>query len=250
VVVLFHQIPSSSLMYVPLMSRLLDRGLSSIAPDFPGFGDSPRWASQPSLLMIAEAVFELLDFLDAERVTLFGHHSGASMAVQMAALNPDRVDAIILSGTPLLSSGQQERLVQGLLELETLENEPKRSLIQSRIAAKAAGVSERVIDREVDMALDAGSEYLKGYQMVFDHPLASQLEALDLPGTTIMGEYDSLNFVQRGVEALLPEWAHHGVPGAGTYLCETHAGVLADILQRSAFPVDEKARTRRGSGRS
>ena len=46
----------------------------------------------------SRAMLVLLDGLEIERANLVGHHDGAIMAVEVAAMDPGRVDRIVLNG--------------------------------------------------------------------------------------------------------------------------------------------------------
>ena len=53
-----------------------------------GFGDSDSPAGEPSIELWAEGAFALLDALDEPRAAIVGHHTGAAIAVEMAASVP------------------------------------------------------------------------------------------------------------------------------------------------------------------
>ena len=82
-------------------------GTPALLVDLPGFGASPpppaAWGSRD----YAELLAPVLD--DGEPWTLVGHSFGGRVAVQLAALRPERVRALVLTGVPLLrgpSSGR------------------------------------------------------------------------------------------------------------------------------------------------
>ncbi len=54
-----------------------------------GILDSP--AGEPSIELWAEGAFALLDALEEPRAAIVGHHTGAAIAVEMAASRPARV---------------------------------------------------------------------------------------------------------------------------------------------------------------
>ena len=75
--------------------------LPGISIDLPGFGASPvpdgPWGSPE----YATAVLPLLDELAEPRVVV-GHSFGGRVAVQLAAMAPQRVGALVLTGVPLV----------------------------------------------------------------------------------------------------------------------------------------------------
>jgi len=76
-------------------------GLASIALDLPGFGASPapqeRWTS----LDFAQAVLPVLDEA-RDPVIIVGHSHGGRVAVELAAMAPERVAGLVLIGAPLI----------------------------------------------------------------------------------------------------------------------------------------------------
>ncbi len=67
-----------------------------IAPDQRGHGLSGKPVSRYTAEEMAEDAVALLDFLGIERVILVGHSMGARVAGHLAALYPERVDALAL----------------------------------------------------------------------------------------------------------------------------------------------------------
>jgi pimeloyl-ACP methyl ester carboxylesterase len=70
-----------------------------VAPDFPGFGRSPRTPAQPDVRYYAEGVRNLLDRLGLERVVLGGVSMGGYVAFECMRLFPERVSALVLANT-------------------------------------------------------------------------------------------------------------------------------------------------------
>lgn len=80
-------------------TRYLGRhGIAAYAPDLPGHGDSAGTALT-SVPAIAGWIFDLMDALGVARATLAGHSMGSLIALEAAALAPDRVTGIQLLGT-------------------------------------------------------------------------------------------------------------------------------------------------------
>ncbi|HUQ39710.1 MAG TPA: alpha/beta hydrolase [Acidimicrobiales bacterium] len=76
-------------------------GLDALAVDLPGFGASPEPPEPWGGAEYAAAVAPLLDDL-ASPVVILGHSFGGQVAVHLAARHPDRVGALVLTGTPLV----------------------------------------------------------------------------------------------------------------------------------------------------
>ena len=94
---LLHQTPRSVDEFAEVLP-LLARHRRVIALDTPGYGCSDRVAGQPTVTDYAEAAFAVLDALGVGRVVPVGHHTGAVIAVEMAAAQPGRIERVVLSG--------------------------------------------------------------------------------------------------------------------------------------------------------
>jgi lipase len=79
----------------PLLAR--DHGFRVLAPDAPGFGDSPRLPDKryqlPPLVDLARS---LLDALRLDRVVWVGSSWGATVGVHVAGSHPERIEALVL----------------------------------------------------------------------------------------------------------------------------------------------------------
>jgi pimeloyl-ACP methyl ester carboxylesterase len=107
-VLLLHQTPRSWDEYRDVLP-LLGRDFRAIAMDTLGFGDSSRAIGQPSIELWAQAAFALLDALEAPRTAIVGHHTGAAIAVEMAASAPERVNALVLSACPFVDAARRAK---------------------------------------------------------------------------------------------------------------------------------------------
>jgi pimeloyl-ACP methyl ester carboxylesterase len=75
-----------------------------LATDRPGNGDTPALPiAQPEIADYAHAEFAFLDELGLGTVDLYGSHTGACVAVEMAIQAPDRVRRVVLDGIALFS---------------------------------------------------------------------------------------------------------------------------------------------------
>jgi len=101
--VTLHASPGSSRQLVPLIADLASEA-HVIAPDTPGNGDSPAlFDREPVIVELAEAMERFLDAMDLDRVDLYGSHTGASVAAELAILAPHRVRSVVLDGVSWLT---------------------------------------------------------------------------------------------------------------------------------------------------
>lgn len=96
--VLVHGHPFSRRMWAPQLDSLSD-AFRVIAPDLPGYGESPPRGSIVTMRELADAVVELLDALDVEHATVAGLSMGGLVAMELGLGSPDRVDGLVLAAT-------------------------------------------------------------------------------------------------------------------------------------------------------
>ncbi len=108
-VVLLHQTPRSVDEFAEVIPILATQ-LRVIAVDNPGYGASDIPPRQPTVEEYADTVVALLDHLEIPQATLVGHHTGAILAVDVAARYPDRVDRLVLSGPHYMDAEMRELL--------------------------------------------------------------------------------------------------------------------------------------------
>jgi pimeloyl-ACP methyl ester carboxylesterase len=95
---LLHAFPLNGKMFEPQMGAL-SATRRVIAPDFPGFGRSPRTPAQPDVGYYAGCVRTLLDRLEIPRVVLGGVSMGGYVAFECVRSFPERISGLILANT-------------------------------------------------------------------------------------------------------------------------------------------------------
>ena len=99
-VLLLHQTPRSWKEYAEVLP-LLGARRRAIAMDTVGFGDSSALPpGGDSIEAWADAALALLDALDIQQVHIVGHHTGATVATEMAVRAPERARSVVLSSAP------------------------------------------------------------------------------------------------------------------------------------------------------
>ncbi len=96
--VLVHGHPFSRRMWAPQLETLSDE-LHVIAPDLPGYGESPPAGGITRMRDLADAVLGLLDALEIERATVAGLSMGGLVAMELGLGDPERVDGLVLAAT-------------------------------------------------------------------------------------------------------------------------------------------------------
>jgi pimeloyl-ACP methyl ester carboxylesterase len=131
---LLHGFPSSSAQYQQLMERLEDR-YHVIAPDYPGFGQSPPLSGTTTFDRVADVIDGFTDRARLERFSLYLFDFGSPVGFRLATRRPERVQGLVLQNGNAYEAGlgpkmqalkpywedrsANEAAVRGLLELET-----------------------------------------------------------------------------------------------------------------------------------
>jgi len=106
--VFLHQTASSSAMWEQIMQRLEGR-CHMVALDTPGFGGSyDPGVVAPDIGYYRDAFLEALAGLGLEEFHLCGHHTGACVAVDIAARHPRRVLSLAIFGPVQLTAAERE----------------------------------------------------------------------------------------------------------------------------------------------
>ena len=109
-VVLLHRTPVNSSGFTAVLEMLAENGVSAIALDTPGFGESFMPQGTPDAADYGRWLFEAVDALGLERFHLAAHHTGTHFAVELAGLAGQRVLSLTLSGVMIADEDERARL--------------------------------------------------------------------------------------------------------------------------------------------
>ncbi len=240
-IVLLHQTPSDSAMYESLMAQLADP-FDVVALDTPGFGMSDPLpatrgrgrsaeANAFDLAHVAAALHAAACTLSGDTFLLFGHHTGAAIALQMADDYPASVRALALSGPCLLSAELAARLRSNrwMPEMDTAGD--FLATLWRRLREKDPDSPLAIAQRELAAALRAGSLYDAAYVAVAGAHTEAQLRRVGCPLWLCGGTDDTLYAAFQAACALRPDASLLEISGGRSYACEQQAAVLADSLR-------------------
>jgi len=230
---LLHQSPSSSAMYQALMQLLADR-YQVFAPDTPGFGNSDPLPVAQHALQIADyasAIHGFCDALGLDGCYVFGHHTGAAVAVQLEHDYPGTAQAMALSGPTLLSDEQKIALPQLAGPLPADARGSHVQALWQRLRDKDPEAPLPLTQRELLSALACGASYQASYQAVTRQDFANQLPAIACPVLVFAGDEDPLYAAVEPTLALLQNGYTVSLSGGErTYVCERQADTVAAVL--------------------
>ncbi len=115
-VVLIHSSPTHAGYLVPHMRLLADR-FTCIAFDTPGFGLSdPLPGKTLRVEDLSGAIADNMAALQLPACPVFGTHTGAAIALSLAAHRPERVTALVLDGVPIFTQDEQRAIFTDYFE--------------------------------------------------------------------------------------------------------------------------------------
>ena len=185
-ILLLHQTPRSWDEYRDVLP-LLGRDFRAIAMDTLGFGDSDAPAGDPSIELWAEAAFALLDALGEPRAAVVGHHTGTVIAVEMAALAPARVGALVLSACPFVDVARRARH-EGMRVIDDVETRTDGSHLTELWARRQPFYPPDDIDllqRFMVDALRSGAMAAEGHRVVNRYRMEDRLGHIHCPTLVI-----------------------------------------------------------------
>jgi pimeloyl-ACP methyl ester carboxylesterase len=201
-----------------------------IALDTPGFGQSFTPEQPFTISFCAGVLHEALQNLGVAECDLFGHHTGAAIAVQIAHQHPGLAQRLVLSGPPLLSAEQKAALTAGLKPFAIAPDGSHFSAVWERLRQRDPALPLDLVHRETLLTLTAAERAQQTYQAVFAQDFAGQLAALDIPVLVMAGEHDTLRSSLEPAFAQLRHGQMHAIPGGTTYVCDRDPQAVADII--------------------
>lgn len=244
--VMLHASPGSSKMIEKVIAAMGDSRWV-IAPDTLGNGDSmPPEGDTPEIADYAAAVIGTMDRLDLQAVDLYGTHTGARMATEIALAYPGRVRKVILDGFGLYTPDDLDEI----LKIYAPEVVPDQ--IGGHVMWAWHFIRDQYIyfpwfkkQKENRVPIDLPSadflqikfvEVLKGlttyhksYRAAFRYSMADQVPKITQPTMITFGETDLVYPVFEAASKLLPGADCRSLPGVTTpeNLAETASAFAA-----------------------
>jgi pimeloyl-ACP methyl ester carboxylesterase len=186
-ILLLHQTPRSWDEYREVLP-LLGRKFRAIAMDTVGFGDStPLPAGLDSIEAWAQAAHELMEALGHRRAVVVGHHTGAAVAIEMAASRPERVQALVLSAAPLVDAARRAAAPGKRVIDEAAVQSDGRHLLELWAMRQPYYPQDRadLLERFMIDALKAGPRAAEGHRVVGRYEMERRLPLLRCPTLVI-----------------------------------------------------------------
>ncbi len=227
---MIHASPSSAINLVPIMKELAV-SRRCIAPDTLGNGDSaPPEHDAPDMDYYGDSVARVLDAMKIDKVDVYGSHTGAHIACELAIRHPARVRRVVFDGIGMFSAEDKKDVLANyapemkpdafgthlvwawnfvrdqVLHFPYYRRVPEFRRTEANMPSPEA---LQVIVTEVIKAL---TTYHKGYRAAFRHADRERIPLMTQPLFGMASEDDSLvagvddvfKLAQKGTKGTLP----------------------------------------------
>lgn len=211
---------------------LADAGYLAIAPDLPGYGDSPT-VTPYTMAALADAVVALVESVGAARTVLVGHSMGGMVAQEVVATRPGLVHALVLSGTsPAFGKPdgdwQRRFLTERLAPLDAGQGMAALAPGLARGMAAPDADPQRVARCADVMARVPEATYRAALHAIVGFDRRADLPRLAVPTLCLAGECD------RNASPAVMQRMAQAIPGA-EYRCLPGVGHLANMEAPAPF---------------
>ncbi|WP_405240753.1 alpha/beta fold hydrolase [Lentisalinibacter orientalis] len=217
-IVFFHQNPKSGDEYKFLLKEM-GRDRTAIAFDTPGYGESDRPSGPPMMSDLAGAMADALVTLgygedQSGPVDVFGFHTGAFIAAELALSRPNLVRRVVLSGVAFRSEAERQALLDALPRDYELPEDGRRILDRWALIVvnRAEGVSFRRATKVFLEDIHSLDKWWYAYNAVWSYPVEKKLRKLTHPVKIIQPHELLLEETRKVHRELLPNAAYIEIP--------------------------------------
>jgi 3-oxoadipate enol-lactonase len=217
--VLLHAFPLNGRMFEPQMMAFSGER-RVVAPDYPGFGRSPRTPAQPDVRYYAEGVSDLLDRLHLERVVLGGVSMGGYVTFECMRLFPEKISALVLANTRPEPDPLEMREIRNEMALSVAREgvEVLVELQMDRLLAPESLQDQRLVEKVRSMILENSPDgAVAALGAMRERPDSRPLLGeIDVPTLVVGGEEDAVSSpeVMGAMAAEIPRANHLTIAGA------------------------------------
>jgi len=229
-IVFFHQTASSSQSYERIMT-LLEGKYPTYAMDTPGFGQSFFPAETPTIAYYVKILLEAIANLGVTEFHVFGHHTGAAIAAEMAATAPDRVKTLMLEGPVWVSEEQRKVKLKTVVKPLVIKDDGSHLMkVWERVTGLDADHTLELCHREAIDTLRAGERWHEGYVAVYNQDSYAIYEKIRCPMLFLCGTNDRLLPFFKAVCDAYPKATHAVLENCGTYALDNCAELIVNEM--------------------
>ena len=203
-IVLLHQTPRSVDEFAEVIPQLAAEH-RVLAVDNPGYGCSDRPAEPPEVEDYAGVIVALLDHLEIPAAHLVGHHTGAVVAIEIAAAHPERACRLVLSGAVYLDAETRTELGAFFAQWRV---QPDGSHLTEKWARFNRWTDDpAIVQRALVDLLRAGERSEDGHFAIARYRMEDRLSLVHSPALLLFGRKDPFGYTEKSqiFEQTLPE---------------------------------------------
>ena len=239
--ILMHNATGSSLYFLDALPLLGER-YRAVALDIFGHGDSDPPPRHFDIIEAARSTFRFTDALGIHNANVLGLHTGASIAAEMAILHPERVDRLIIMGSP---DWPEERRVElrnrgDPMYEPSMEGGHLQEAWRYQVKASTKLSTLDALTKAAIASLQSMWWSSSVHKWVEDQYMTERLPLIKVPTMILSGEHDTMIDYVGPHMALLPE----GTPAVSAILKdagdfapmevpEEFTRVVVDFFERS-----------------
>jgi haloalkane dehalogenase len=237
--------PESAHMWSALVERAAAAGWHALAPDLPGYGDSP-----PDPPHTWQRMVDAVERFQRERaggpVVLCVHDWGGLIGLRWACDHPDRVRALVICATGFFPDGKWHGLAKAMRtegEGEQIVEGTTRQTFGQMLAAVAPGIGEQALDEYFKAYADpvrrrGQLELYRSGDFAELEPYRGRLAALGVPTLLLFGSEDPFARVATAhrLKEEIPHARMEVLDGVGHFMFDEvpdcAAAIVVDFLRQ------------------
>ncbi len=223
------------------------------APDYPGNGCSEKIEGEVDIARLARAMLAAADSAGLDSFDLWGTHTGALVALEMALIAPARIGRLIMEAPPLLSGAFSADILANYLpplvpdrwglHLQQAWNMRRDMFIfwpwyrAHREAIRPLGLPDVTMLHDWTVGLlQSGRTYDRSYRAAFEYPTRARLPGLQRPALITAGPGDMLVDALREAAGLCgPQVEIAPTPATVWYPNQSEDGIVRTLDMYNAF---------------
>jgi pimeloyl-ACP methyl ester carboxylesterase len=251
-ILMFQSAPGSSSPLSGLIAALAPNH-HVIAPDYLGNGDSAKPQRKVDIALLARDALQLADRLGLKTFDLWGTHTGALIALEVALVAPDRVGRAVLEAPPLLAADFSQDILANYLpplipdkwglHVQQAWNMRRDMFLfwpwyrQQRDAVRPLGLPDDATLHDWTVGLlKSGRTYDLSYRAAFEYPTAQRLPLLTRPALICAGPADMLADGLDRARAIAPAQVRVSpTPATVWYPNQTPSGITETVAIYESF---------------
>lgn len=218
---MLHQTPTSSEEYVRMIPPL-SKKFRVFAMDTPGYGNSDAPPRTYQIEDYAGAVIGFMDAIGIQQTNIFGHHTGAILAVELATRIPDRIGKLALSGCPAWEEEERRKFLENAAYQHVVLDEEGKFLMSKWNTYKAfcaPGASPETWFPAFSASVVCGTRVHDGHVAAFKYDIIDKFPQITQPTLLISGDRDMFVKDLEATSQRIRNCTTRIVEGGGVLVC-------------------------------